>query len=163
MRPPSCIVVMGVSGAGKTAVGRLLAERLRGHFIDADDLHPKANVDKMKRGVALVDADRWPWLDRVAQVIRDHRGAAPLVVACSALKRSYRRRLGSAYRLAYLKGTPDGITRRLENRENHFMPPSLLESQFATLEEPDDAMVLNADQPPNEIVEAIVHKMCKRT
>jgi len=156
VKPPKLIVLMGVSGAGKTTVGQLLADKLSGLFVDGDDLHPQANVDKMKHGIALTDDDRWPWLDRVAQVIREHDGARPLIVACSALKRSYRRRLGKDYHLIYLKGTSSKIARRLQDRDDHFMPVSLLESQFEALEEPDNALVLDLDQPPQEIAEKII-------
>ena len=156
MKPPKLIVLMGVSGAGKTTVGRLLADKLSGLFVDGDDLHPQANVDKMKHGIALTDDERWPWLDRVAQVIREHDGASPLIVACSTLKRSYRRRLGKDYYLIYLKGTSSEISRRLQDRDHHFMPISLLESQFEALEEPDNALVLDLDQPPHEIAEKII-------
>jgi len=160
---PVRIVIMGVSGVGKTVVGRLLAKRLRGCFIDADDLHPPANVNKMRRGIALTDGDRWPWLAQVAQVMRKHCGGAPLVVACSSLKRSYRRRIGRGCCFVYLKGNLDRIARRSKARHGHFMPPSLLQSQFATLEEPDDAMVIDANQPPNEIVRAIIRNLRNRS
>jgi|TARA_Y100000294_G_scaffold67461_2_gene63966 gluconokinase len=156
VKPPNRIVLMGVSGAGKTTVGRLLAAKLSGLFVDGDDLHPQANVDKMKHGIALTDDDRWPWLDRVAQVIREHDGTRPLIVACSTLKRSYRRRLGKDYYLIYLKGTSSEIARRLQDRDDHFMPISLLESQFEALEEPDNALVLDLDQSPHEIAEKII-------
>lgn len=161
MKPPNRIVLMGVSGAGKTTVGRLLADKLSGLFVDGDDLHPQANVDKIRQGIALMDDDRWPWLDRVAQVIREHDGARPLIVACSALKRSYRRRLGEDYHLIYLKGTSSEIARhlqarQLQDRDDHFMPISLLESQFEALEEPDNALVLDLDQPPHKIAEKII-------
>ena len=156
MKPPNRIVLMGVSGAGKTTIGRLLAAKLGGLFVDGDDLHPQANIDKMKQGLALTDDDRRPWLNRVAQVIREHDGARPLIVACSALKRSYRRRLGNDYYLIYLKGTSSEIARRLQDRDNHFLPISLLESQFEALEEPYNALVLDLDQPPHEIAEKII-------
>ncbi len=161
MKPPNRIVLMGVSGAGKTTVGRLLADKLGGLFVDGDDLHPQANVDKMKHGIPLTDDDRRPWLDRVAQVMSEHDGARPLIVACSALKRSYRRRLGEDFHLVYLKGTSSEIARRVQARQmhdgdDHFMPVSLLESQFEALEEPDNALVLDLDQPPHEIAEKII-------
>jgi carbohydrate kinase (thermoresistant glucokinase family) len=152
---------MGVSGAGKTTVGGLLAEKLSGVFIDGDDLHPQVNVDKMKQGVALTDNDRRPWLDRVAKVIREHDGASPLIIACSALKNRYRKRLGDDYHLVYLQGTPGEIARRLQARQlqggdDHFMPVSLLESQFEALEEPNNAVVMDVEQPPQEIAAKII-------
>ena len=159
MKPPNCIVVMGVSGAGKTTVGHMLADKLDGQFVDGDDLHPKVNIDKMKQGIALTDDDRRPWLDKVAKVIRVHDGTKPLIVACSALKRSYRRQLGGDFHLVYLKGTPKEIARRLQDRSDHFMLGVLLDSQFAALEEPDNALVLDLDQPSYEIAEKIVFKL----
>lgn len=128
------IVVMGVSGCGKTSVGALLASELGRPFLDADDLHAPAAVDKMAAGIPLDDEDRRPWLDRVgARLADDER----LVVACSALKRSYRDRLRSAARDVYflhLTGTPVLLRRRTMTRSGHFMPPSLLESQLAALD-----------------------------
>lgn len=159
MKPPNRIIIMGVSGAGKTTVGRLLADRIGGLFIDGDDLHPQTNVEKMKQGVALSDADRWPWLDKVAKVIQEHGDTKPLIVACSTLRRRYRRRLGDNFHLVYLKGTSKEIARRLQDRHDHFMPMSLLESQFEALEEPNNALVLDLDQPPHAIAEKIVQAL----
>ena len=161
MKPLSCILLIGVSGAGKTTIGRLLAEKLNGVFCEGDDLHSQANIDKMRQGIALTDEDRRPWLDRVTKVIQERDGERPLIVACSALKRNYRRRLGKDYYLVYLKGSLSEIAQRLkarqsQDREGHFMPVSLLESQFEALEEPDNAIVLHLDQSPDEIVEKII-------
>ena len=134
------VVVMGVAGSGKSTIGALLAERLGWSYVDGDWLHPAANVEKMRSGVALSDNDRWPWLAAIAARIdalqAEGQGA---VVACSALKRAYRAVLlaGRPYaRLAYLKGDRATVATRLGSRDGHFMPPALLESQFATLEEP---------------------------
>ena len=141
-----------------------MADKLSGEFVDGDDLHSQANVDKMRRGIALTDDDRWPWLERVAKVLREHDGEIPLIVSCSALKSSYRRRLGENYHLIYLKGTLSEIAARLQARQlqesgDHFMPISLLESQFDTLEEPDDAIVLDPGQPPHEMAEKIIRAL----
>ena len=159
MKPPNRIVLMGVSGAGKTTVGGLLAERLGGLFVDGDDLNPLANVDKMKQATPLTDADRWPWLDKVAEVIRAHNSMKPLIVACSALKQRYRRRLGGDFHMVYLKGDANVIAKRLQGRDNHFMPQELLKSQFSALEEPDNAIVLDVAQPPESIAEKIITEL----
>lgn len=137
---------MGVSGSGKTTIGRALADELGWTFLDADDFHPQANVAKMAAGVALTDEDRWPWLDRLADELRalDEHGRH-VVLACSALKQAYRDRLGRAgeLRWVYLKGDPQTIEPRLATRTGHYMPLSLLASQFAALEEPGEAIVVD--------------------
>ncbi|HWZ69975.1 MAG TPA: gluconokinase [Casimicrobiaceae bacterium] len=154
------VVVMGVCGCGKTSVGQALANQLGWPFFDADDFHPPANVAKMAKGVALTDEDRGPWLDRLAAEMRAvAREGNHAVLACSALKESYRRRIaqglesawaegegGSELRIVYLKGDAKTIEPRLAQRSGHYMPPSLLASQFAVLEEPDDAMVIDIRQ-----------------
>lgn len=153
---PACLLLMGVSGSGKSTVGRLLAARLGGRFVDADDLHPPANIDKMARGVPLDDHDRAPWLDRVAAEISAHDGPEFLVVACSALKERHRRHLGPAgYRLVYLRGARALVERRLSGRTGHFMPADLIDSQFAALEEPAHALTVSIEDPPEVIVERI--------
>jgi carbohydrate kinase (thermoresistant glucokinase family) len=134
------VLVMGVSASGKTTVGRTLAERTGWPFLDADDLHSSEAVARMAAGNPLTDADRWPWLDRVATWIADRRAAGePGVVACSALKRSYRDRLRDAdpeLRLVYLQGSRDQIADRINQRKGHFFPPVLAWAQFDDLEEP---------------------------
>jgi gluconokinase len=146
MTPP--VVVMGVSGAGKTTLGRALAEVLGVGFFEGDAFHPAGNVAKMSRGEPLDDADRWPWLDRLAaELARAAADGRGLVLACSALKRVYRDRLrqgARGLRLVYLKGDKAIIRARLDSRTGHFMPPGLLDSQFAALEEPgpDEAPVV---------------------
>ncbi|MGH8713082.1 MAG: gluconokinase [Casimicrobiaceae bacterium] len=146
------VIVMGVCGCGKTTVGRALAHELDAEFLDADDFHPDANIGKMAKGIALTDDDRWPWLDRIAAAVRDHaaRGQG-VVVACSALKEAYRARLrrgGGAGEVvfAYLKGDAATIEPRLASRSGHYMPASLLASQFVALEEPADAIVVDIRQ-----------------
>lgn len=140
------VVVMGVCGCGKTTVGRPLADELGWAFLDADAFHPAANVAKMAAGVALTDADRWPWLDRLSDELRTvHASGRHAVLACSALRQTYRDRLAAAgeLRWVYLKGDVATIEPRLGSRRGHYMPPSLLASQFATLEEPAGAIVID--------------------
>ncbi len=149
---------MGVCGCGKTTVGRALASELEWPFFDADDFHPPENVAKMAQGIALTDDDRGPWLDRVAGEMRElSRQKKDAVLACSALKGSYRQRIAlgiggpesdgrSLLRFVYLKGDAGTIEPRLALRSGHYMPPSLLASQFETLEEPRDAMVIDIRQ-----------------
>ena len=149
---------MGVCGSGKTTIGRVLAVRLRWRFIDSDELHPETNVAKMASGIPLTDADRWPWYDRiVAEMRRLAERRQHVVLACSALKQAYRDRLAQAsdVRFVYLKGDAATIRPRLAGRKGHFMPASLLASQFAALEEPDDAIVVDIRQPIEAQVTAI--------
>jgi gluconokinase len=160
---PVIVIVMGVSGCGKTTVGRLLAARLRWDFLDADDFHPAANVEKMRSGVALTDADREGWLRalRVAVAARlsDGRGT---VLACSALREAYRkmlRRPGEAVALVYLPVDRETVRRRFEVRRGHYMSAALIDSQFATLEEPADAVAVAGTLPPAEAVDAIVRAL----
>ena len=157
------VVVMGVTGAGKTTVGRLLAEALGAEFLDADDYHPPANVAKMRGGVPLTDADRAPWLARLNGVLRERaaRGAAA-VLACSALKASYRDVLLTGLpgaRLVYLRGARETIERRLAERRGHYMDPGLLDSQFAALEEPADAIVAEVAADPASIAAALAGRL----
>ena len=129
------VLLMGVCGCGKSTVGRALAAELNWTFLDADTLHPEANVAKMASGIPLTDEDRWPWFDRVVAEMRRHAAAGThVVVACSALRQAYRDRLatGTMVRFVYLKGDAETIAPRLATRKGHFMPPSLLASQFAT-------------------------------
>ncbi|HEY1328259.1 MAG TPA: gluconokinase [Casimicrobiaceae bacterium] len=152
------IVLMGVSGSGKTTVGEALSHALGWPFRDADDFHPAANVARMKAGTPLTDDDRWPWLDRVAEEMRrvqaEHGNG---VFACSALKQSYRDRLASAgdVRFVYLAGDYDLIAGRLAARKHEYMPASLLTSQFATLEAPTDALVVDIRDSVDEQVAMI--------
>lgn len=154
------ILVMGVSGAGKTTIGRRLAEVLGWRFFEGDDFHPAANIDKMRSGHPLTDADRRPWLERLHAAIVDQvRMNQPAVMACSVLKTEYRSIVeeGCApfLRLVYLKGTADLFRERLAGRRDHFMRPELLDSQVAILEEPADALVIDAALHPDEIVRQI--------
>lgn len=157
------VIVMGVSGAGKTTVGSRLAERLGCDFHDADDLHPEANLRKMAAGVPLCDADRAPWLDRVHQLIRDQeRGLEPAVIACSALKAGYRRHLLSGTtraRIVYLRVAPTVLERRLRARRDHFFDPRLLASQLETLEEPANAITVDGSADIDLVVNEIVTRL----
>jgi gluconokinase len=152
------IVLMGVSGSGKTLVGSLLAQQLGWEFADADDYHPAANVEKMRTGIPLTDADRAPWLDALRSLIVDwiNQGTSA-VLACSALKETYREKLRAdqQVRVVYLKASPEVLARRLLERRGHYMKQQMLESQLATLEEPSDAVVVDASPPPEEIVQEI--------
>lgn len=153
------LIVMGVSGAGKTVVGEALAARLGWRFLDADDYHPPENVSRMAAGVPLVDEDRWPWLDRLNSLLResDARGESA-VLACSALKQAYRDRLAAGlarFEIVYLSGTLDLIRGRLAGRQHRYMPASLLESQFAVLEPPAVAIEIDAAEDVRRCVETI--------
>ena len=156
------VVLMGVCGCGKTTVGRPLAQELGWTFVDADDLHPRANVEKMASGMALTDEDRWPWYERiVAELQRLTRSGTHVVLACSALKQAYRDRLARAgeLRIVYMKGDAATIEPRIGSRRGHFMPASLLASQFATLEEPPDAIVVDVAEPVAAQVAAIARAL----
>ena len=157
----AAIIVMGVSGSGKSTIGALLAERLGWPFADADGFHPPENVAKMASGQPLTDADRWPWLDAIAAHIDAARKAGqPVVVACSALRRAYRDRLRAGHGdllFLHLSGAPEVIAARQAARQGHFMPPSLMASQFATLEDTvaePDAVTVSVKASPHEVVEA---------
>lgn len=156
---PAVIVVMGSAGAGKTTVGERLAAALGWDFLEGDALHPPANVDKMRRGIPLDDADRAPWLDRlrgcIERYLREQRRA---VVACSALKRAYRERLRvdrARVRFVYLKGDYALLAERLRRRRGHFMKERMLAGQLAQLEEPASALVFDAARPVDDLVAQI--------
>ena len=156
------VLIIGVCGCGKTTIGEALAKDLGWRFLDADDFHPEANVAKMASGNPLTDEDRWPWFDRVAAEMRRMNAAGkPAVVACSALKQAYRDRLAASgdVRIVYLKGDAATIEARLVRRAGHFMPASLLPSQFATLEEPTDAIVVDIREPIPAQVAAITRAL----
>lgn len=154
-------VLMGVAGCGKSTIAEELTKRLGGQFLDGDSFHPATNIAKMSAGTPLTDEDRWPWLETIGREMVSRSGKA--VGACSALKRVYRetirRAAGEAVLFIYLNGSRDLIESRMNARTGHFMPPSLLESQFATLEVPDDdelAISVDISGTADEIVAAIV-------
>jgi gluconokinase len=165
----TAIVIMGVTGAGKSTVGSLLAEKLNRLLIEGDSLHPPANIEKMSHGTPLSDADRLPWLKAIASridVARKQR--RPIVVTCSALKRSYRDILTDGHDdvgFVYLKGSKDLIAGRLAARKGHFMPPQLLDSQMAALQEPaadEPSIDVAIDGSPDDIVRTIVERFKTR-
>jgi gluconokinase len=156
------VIVMGVVGAGKTTIGRLLAQQLDWRFADADDFHPAANVEKIRHGTALSDADRQPWLQRLREAITDWIAEGlNVVLACSALKQSYRRELevGPQVRFVYLKGSADLIADRLRARQGHFANEQILASQFTDLEEPKEAVTVEITLPPPRIVAEVREKL----
>ena len=160
------VVVMGVSGCGKTTVSALLAAQLGWRYREGDDLHPRENVEKMRGGTPLIDSDRLPWLQAIAQEIDVWRTQGESgVVTCSALKRSYRDIIigdRADVALVYLKGSHDLIARRMAARHEHFMPTALLDSQFATLQEPtpdERAIVVDVGGAPGEIADRIVREL----
>jgi gluconokinase len=153
------IVVMGVSGSGKTTIGQALAQRLGVDYAEADEFHPPENIAKMSSGLPLNDDDRWPWLNAIAEWIGEHPQGG--VVTCSALKKKYRDVLarGGDVFFAHLDGTRELVAARLAERKGHFMPPALLDSQFADLEPLHDderGAVISIDATPDEIVEATI-------
>lgn len=165
----SFAVFMGVSGSGKTTIARGVAERLGWELLEGDSFHPPANVEKMSRGIPLTDDDRWPWLRAIAaEVDRLRAEGRSVAVACSALKRAYRDLLLAGHRdgiLVYLQGTAELIEQRMQARKGHFMPPKLLESQFATLEPPnpdEDPVVVSVAPPPEVIIAEAVRRLRQR-
>lgn len=163
---PNALIVMGVSSSGKSSIGKALADRLGWRFADGDDFHPPANVEKQRAGQPLTDEDRWPWLQSIADEIdRVAADGGKLVVACSALKRVYRELLVHGrhdIRIVYLDGSKELIGKRMAARKNHFMPPSLLDSQFKTLEVPgpdEHVIAVSIDDDVDGIVEAITKQL----
>jgi len=157
------IVLMGVSGCGKTRIGEALTQTMGWPFYDGDDYHPKANIDKMSQGMPLNDDDRQPWLEELHKIIREHldRGM-DVIVSCSALKAKYRETLRGDLenvRFVHLAGSAELIYERLQHRNGHFMKAEMLQSQFADLEIPQDALSVSIDQPVNKVVAEIVEKL----
>jgi gluconokinase len=159
------VVLMGVSGSGKSTTGAALAAALGWRLIDADDLHPPQNVAKMAAGIPLTDDDRWPWLDRIVDALRRTTAeGANVILACSALKQRYRDRLAQAgdVRFVHLRGDPQTIAARLATRHHRYMPAALLESQFAALEVPSDAIDVDITVSVDAQVAAIIEALCAR-
>jgi gluconokinase len=163
---PCALIVMGVSGSGKSTIGDKLAERLGWKYEDGDGFHPPSNVAKMRAGQPLTDEDRWPWLQAIANEIdRVCAAGQHVVIACSALKRAYRDMLVHGrkdVRIIFLKGSQELIASRLARRRGHFMPPGLLASQFATLEPPDQSenpLTVSIDAPADKIVDDIIRQI----
>lgn len=163
------VILFGVSGSGKTTIGKLLAEQLGWRFYEADDFHPRANIEKMRSGHPLTDEDRWPWLKLLReQITRSLAAKENAVLACSALKRVYRERLcvSNDVKFVFLRGDYALIERQLRRRRGHFMNPVLLQSQFADLEEPrpnEDAITIELGRTPEELAEEIKAKLNLRT
>ena len=159
------VIIFGVSGAGKTTVGKLLARELGWHFIEADEFHPSGNIEKMRSGHPLTDNDRWPWLERLRQQIERSLSAGEnAVLACSALKRTYRDRLrvSDEVKFVLLRGDYALVEKQLCSRHGHFMNPELLRSQFADLEEPkpdEGVAIIELRRKPQELVEEIKAKL----
>jgi gluconokinase len=158
MSSPKILIVMGVSGSGKTHIGQQLATELNWPFFDGDDFHSPENIQKMTQAIPLTDADRDDWLNSLQKLVRRQITTdQPAVIACSALKKSYRDRLkiNSSVEFIYLQGSYELINRRLTERSGHYMPADLLESQFETLEEPHNALAIDVAKSSDEIVQTI--------
>jgi gluconokinase len=155
------IILMGVSGCGKTTIGKQLALEKGMPFFDADDFHPKENIEKMKNNISLTDEDRFPWLHVLAEKIRVWEQSGGAILACSALKKSYRKILSKHVHVVwiFLSGSFELISNRLENRSNHYMKTSLLQSQFDTLEIPSDAIQINIDNTIENMINLINSKL----
>ncbi|HYJ19574.1 MAG TPA: gluconokinase [Burkholderiales bacterium] len=157
------VILMGVSGSGKTTIGQHLARILNWRLLDADDFHPAANIEKMSRGIPLEDSDRWPWLDRLNEMVRAEESSGEnVLLACSALKARYRDRLArdcKDVRVVYLKGDFDLIEARLMARKGHYMKAGLLKSQFAALEEPEGAVVMDIGGDPERIAARLLEAL----
>lgn len=162
---PQIVLLMGVCGTGKSTIGKLLGQELGWSFFDADDFHPPENVEKQRQGIPLTDDDRWPWLRNMhAKMLEMERLGESAIFGCSALKGSFRELLRdglSRFCLVHLYGDKELIRERVANRKGHFMPASLVDSQFATLEAPDEALAFDVQLSPEEIVKQILKEIRK--
>lgn len=160
------VIVMGVSGSGKSTIGKLLAQSLDANFVEGDDYHPRANIEKMLHGIPLNDRDRHPWLELLSSAMDEwRREKCDVVLACSTLKHRYRQVLAGGHKdtfFVYLKGDEPLIRKRLKNREGHFMSVSLLSDQFTTLEEPLDAITVGIANIPDVIISIIREKLVEK-
>jgi carbohydrate kinase (thermoresistant glucokinase family) len=155
------IVVMGICSSGKTLIGKMLAERLSLNFYDADDYHPSSNIRKMSSQIPLKDDDRLPWLKSMADQIPQWESKGGAVLACSALKESYRKILksGGSVRFVFLKGTKEVVLERMKDRKDHFMPTSLVDSQLQILQEPNNAVTVDIANTPEDIIHEILKEL----
>jgi carbohydrate kinase (thermoresistant glucokinase family) len=155
------IVIMGVSGCGKSTVGKVLSNNTGIPFFDADDYHPQSNIDKMQSGIPLTDKDRLPWLETLHKLIQTQQQRAGIILACSALKRDYRTIMDSSneVKFIYLEVSQEELVRRLNTRNNHYMPASLLDSQLATLELSEEVITVNGELSITELINQIRQKL----
>jgi gluconokinase len=164
---PRAVILMGVAGSGKTAVGKKVAETLNWTFLDADNFHPAANIEKMKHGIPLNDDDRVPWLQRLHNELQHELTERhSVILACSALKESYRSKLRdhiSALTFVHLDVDAETISNRLQHRTAHFFPKELMESQFATLEKPKDAVIVDARKPLDAVADQVIRSLGEET
>ena len=161
MKNNRCFIIMGVAGSGKTTIGKILAKRTGSYFIEGDEFHSKKNISKMKSGIPLNDEDRYDWLKKISKEISIKIKENNVVVACSALKEKYRDILITNNQISfiYLKIDKKTCTVRLKNRPDHFMPDTLVESQFLTLEEPNNSIICNANDKIEKIIVYLIPKM----
>jgi gluconokinase len=157
------IIIMGVSGSGKTTIGKMLAEKTGYEFYDADSFHPPQNIDRMKAGIPLTDEDRWPWLDSMNHFAKEKIKTGNVILTCSALKEMYRLRLCNGIekycQWVFLKGSYEIVLKRMQDRKEHYMPVSLLQSQLDALEEPADAITADITHSKEGIVKYIISKI----
>lgn len=156
------LIIMGVSGCGKTTIGKMLSAKLNWKYFEGDEYHPAENIEKMKNGIPLDDSDRKPWLLKLRSIIQDALDQKiNIVLTCSSLKESYRKilRINNEVKFVYLKGSYSLIEKRMKERTDHFMKPGMLQSQFDALEEPTDAIIVDIDNSSENILSQILNKL----